>query len=128
MVTVKEYSFNEANEKVSKLGGTLSPDERALIMDEEGELIGASVIGLDKTVVEIRQLIVKDRPFPYFDLLARSTLNLINLFELPIKVRVKSDNYFIPFGFIDGGDGFMYIESDKIVFKGSICGERSSKL
>lgn len=122
MIRVKEYSFDEAKETVEKLGGTLSPDERVLLMDEQGEFIGASVIGLNKAVVEIRQIIVKDRPFPYYDLLARSTLNLINLFELPIKVSVKSDDYFIPFGFTDGGDGKMYIVSDKIIFKGSICG------
>ena len=122
MIRVKEYSFDEAKDIVEKLGGTLSPDERVLLMDEHDEYIGASVIGLNKTVVEIRQIIVKDRPFPYYDLLARSTLNLINLFELPIMVRVKSDKYFIPFGFTDGGDGNMYIQSDKIVFKGSICG------
>lgn len=125
MVTVKEYSFEQAIDKVIELGGSLSPEERVLMMDEEGEIIGCSVIGLNKTVVEIRSIIVKDRPFPYFDLLARSTLNLINLFELPITVRVKSDPYFLPFGFTDGGDGFMYIISDKIVFKGSICGEKS---
>lgn len=122
MVTVKEYSFENAKEIVEQLGGTLSPDERVLIMNEEGEIVGASVIGLNKAVVEIRQIIVKNRPFPYYDLLARSTLNLINLFELPIRVRVKSDNYFIPFGFVDEGDGNMYNISDKIVFKGSICG------
>lgn len=122
MIRVKEYSFDEAKQTVERLGGTLSEDERVLLMDEEGEFIGASVIGLNKTVVEIRQIIVKDRPFPYYDLLARSTLNLINLFELPITVSVKKDDYFIPFGFTDGGDGNMYISSDKIVFKGSICG------
>ncbi|MCH5163702.1 MAG: hypothetical protein J1F36_01650 [Clostridiales bacterium] len=123
MITVKEYSYDDAKQIVDDLGGFLTPDERVLIMDEEGEKIGASVIGLDKTVVEIRQIIVKDRPFPYYDLLARSTLNLINLFELPIMVRVKSKAYFKPFGFIEASDGFMYIRSDKIVFKGSICGQ-----
>lgn len=122
MVTVKEYDYEYAKKFVEQLGGTLSPDERVLLMDEENEIIGASVIGLDKTVVEIRFVKVKDRPFPYYDLLARSTLNLINLFELPIRVRVKSDKYFAPFGFEEEGDGFMYIMSDKIVFKGSICG------
>ena len=122
MITVKEYTFEKAKDIVNELGGTLSEDERMLIMDEEGEIVGASVIGLNKTVVEIRQLIIKDKPFPYFDLLARSTLNLINLFELPIKVSVKSDPYFLPFGFKDGGDGMMYVMSDKITFKGSICG------
>lgn len=122
MVTVKEYGFEQAKDTVTALGGSLSEDERVLLMDEEGEMIGASVIGLNKTVVEIRFMTVKDRPFPYYDLLARSTLNLINLFELPIMVSVKSDPYFLPFGFKDGGDGKMYIESDKIIFKGSICG------
>lgn len=122
MVTVKEYTYENAKDTVKNLGGTLGSDERVLIMDEEGEVVGASVIGLNRTVVEIRQIIVKDRPFQYFDLLARSTLNLINLFELPIKVSVKSDPYFLPFGFTDGGDGKMYIMSDKITFKGSICG------
>ncbi len=122
MVTVKEYTYENAKDTVKNLGGKLSSDERVLIMDEEGEVVGASVIGLNRTVVEIRQIIVKDRPFPYFDLLARSTLNLINLFELPIKVSVKSDPYFLPFGFTDGEDGKMYIMSDKITFKGSICG------
>lgn len=123
MIIVKEYSYEDAKQIVDSLGGTLSPEERVLIMDEDGEKIGASVIGLNKTVVEIRQIIVKDRPFPYYDLLARSTLNLINLFELPIMVRVKSEPYFKPFGFAEAEDGFMYIPSDKIVFKGSICGK-----
>lgn len=122
MVTVKEHLFDEAAPIVKDLGGTLNEDERVLLMEENGVYIGASVIGLDKTVVEIRQLIVKDKPFPYFDLLARSTLNLINLFQMPIMVRVKSDDYFVPFGFKQNDDGFMYIESDKITFKGSICG------
>lgn len=122
MVTVKEYSYNDAKPIVEELGGKLSPEERVLIMDEGGEYVGASVIGLNKTIVEIRQIIVKDRPFPYYDLLARSTLNLINLFELPIMVRVEENDYFRPFGFEQAADGFMYIQSDKIVFKGSICG------
>ncbi len=122
MVTVKEYNYNDAKPIVESLGGTLSDDERVLLMNEGEEYIGAAVIGLNKTIVEIRQLIVKDRPFPYYDLLARSTLNLINLFELPIMVRVKKSDYFTPFGFEEASDGFMYIQSDKIVFKGSICG------
>lgn len=122
MITVKEYTFEQANKIVSELGGTLSPDERVLLMDEDGKMIGASVIGLDKTVVEIRQLIVKDKPFEYFDLLARSTLNVINLFVLPIMVRVASRPYFKAFGFTEAEDGFMYIASDKITFKGSLCG------
>ncbi len=122
MVTVKEFSYDDAKQIVEDLGGTLSPDERVLIMDEGGEKIGASVIGLDRTVVEIRQIIVKDRPFPYFDLLARSTLNIINLFELPIMVRVESKPYFTAFGFTQAEDGFMYVQSDKITFKGSLCG------
>lgn len=123
MVTVKEYNYNDAKPIVEALGGSLSPEERVLIMDEGGEYIGASVIGLNKTIVEIRQIIVKDRPFPYYDLLARSTLNLINLFELPILVRVVISDYFRPFGFEQATDGYMYVQSDKIVFKGSICGE-----
>ncbi|MBR2970916.1 MAG: hypothetical protein IKC48_03880 [Clostridia bacterium] len=93
MVTVNEFSYDEAKDIVKALGGKLSADERVLIMDENGQKIGAAVIGLDRTVVEIRQLIVKDRPFPYFDLLARSTLNIINLFELPIMVRVENNPY-----------------------------------
>ncbi len=122
MVTVKEYKYEDAKPITDKLGVALSPDERVLIMDEGGEYIGASVIGLAKTIVEIRQLTVKDRPFPYYDLLARSTLNLINLFELPIMVRVEKNDYFVPFGFEEASDGYMYIQSDKIVFKGSLCG------
>lgn len=122
MVTVKEYNYNDAKPIVETLGGNLSPEERVLIMDEGGEYIGAAVIGLNKTIVEIRQIIVKDRPFPYYDLLARSTLNLINLFELPILVRVIKNDYFRPFGFEEAADGYMYVQSDKIIFKGSICG------
>lgn len=123
MVTVKEYAYEKAKDYVVAFGASLTPDERALLMEEGGDVVGVSVIGLNKTVVEIRHIIVKDRPFPYYDLLARSTLNLINLFELPIMIRVPKNDYFTPFGFTDGGDGFMYIQSDKIVFKGSICGK-----
>ncbi|MBE5731184.1 MAG: hypothetical protein E7350_04475 [Clostridiales bacterium] len=122
MVTVNEFTYDEAKDIVKALGGKLSADERVLIMDENGEKIGAAVIGLDRTVVEIRQLIVKDRPFPYFDLLARSTLNIINLFELPIMVRVENNPYFTMFGFKQEEDGFMYVRSDEITFKGSLCG------
>lgn len=121
MVTVKEYDYEYAKKYVTALGGSLSEDERVLLMDEGGIIIGASVIGLNKTIVEIRFVKVKDRPFPYFDLLARSTLNLINLFELPITVRVKNDDYYAPFGFTKRDDGYMYIKSDEIVFKGQ-CG------
>ncbi|MBR2968057.1 MAG: hypothetical protein IKC35_04715 [Clostridia bacterium] len=122
MVTVKEYTYEQAKPIVDSLGGKLSADERVLLMEEGGAWIGASVIGLDKTVVEIRQIIVKDKPFPYFDLLARSTLNIVNLFELPIMVRVESRPYFKAFGFEQAEDGFMYVQSDKITFKGSLCG------
>ncbi len=121
MVTVKEYNYDDAKPIVEALGGTLSPDERVLIMDEGGKYIGASVIGLNKTIVEIRQIIAKGT-FPYYDLLARSTLNLINLFQLPILVRVEKNDYFRPFGFEEATDGYMYVQSDKIVFKGSLCG------
>lgn len=123
MVTVKEYTFDEAQPAVKKLNLNLSPDERVLVMDEDGEIVGASIIGLDKTVVEIRAVAVINRPFAYYDLLARSTLNLINLFELPIMVRVEKSEYFKPFGFTEAKDGFMYVRSDEIVFKGSICGK-----
>lgn len=124
MITVKEYSFEQAKAYTDAFNVPLSPEERVLLMDEGGEIIGASVIGLDRTVVEIRHIFVKDRPFPYYDLLARSTLNLINLFELPIMVRVQPSDYFLPFGFIKNEDGFMYVQSDKITFKGSLCGGR----
>ena len=122
MVTVKEYTYEQAKQIVQDLGGTLSSDERVLLMEEGGEWIGASVIGLDKTVVEIRKKNIKNKPFPYFDLLARSTLNIVNLFELPIMVRVESRPYFKAFGFEVAEDGFMYVQSDKITFKGSLCG------
>ena len=62
MVTVKEYTYEQAKPIVDSLGGKLSADERVLLMEEGGAWIGASVIGLDKTVVEIRQIIVKDKP------------------------------------------------------------------
>ena len=122
MITVKERIFEEALPIIKELGGSLNSDQRAVIMDEDGKYIGYSVLALDKGVVDIKEVKVTDRPFPYFDLLARSTLNLINLFVLPIKVRVKANEYYKPFGFVQEGE-YMYIMSDKIVFKGSICGD-----
>lgn len=123
MLTVKERDNYYTEAALKELNGTLGENERVLIMDDDGRPIGFSVLALDGKDVLIRQVYVKNEyDFRFFDLLARSTLNFVNLFDVPMTVKVKADDYYKPFGFEAEADGYMYVKSDKITFKGSLCG------
>lgn len=123
MLTVKERESSYEAAALQKLNGSHDENERVLIMDDDGEPIGYSVLALDGADVLIKAVFVKDGyDFRYFDLLARSTLNFVNLFDVPLTVKVAKNDYYKPFGFISNDDGYMYIKSDKITFKGSLCG------
>lgn len=123
MLTVKERDNDYTEAALKELNGTHGENERVLIMDDDGRPIGFSVLALDGKDVLIRQVYVKNEyDFRFFDLLARSTLNFVNLFDVPMTVKVKANDYYKSFGFEAEVDGYMYVKSNKITFKGSLCG------
>jgi len=125
MIKVKEITdISVLTELENKFSCGYVQGDRGLLMSENDQQLGFAVMGLVKTVVEIKGIKLKESlGFPYKDLLTRSLLAVLRDFN-PIIVRVKSDDkYYEMFGFVKNGDYYEIVTTD-INLAGSCCAHK----